>query len=64
MYVCLCRGITDTQIKQAVNEGKASCMKSLSKALGIAGDCGRCGRVAKELLEQSILPDVKFTSAA
>ncbi len=64
MYVCLCRGITDTQIKQAIESGKASCMRSLSKALGIAGDCGRCGKEARELLERTPTPQVRFTSAA
>lgn len=64
MYVCLCRGITDTQIKKAIDEGKASCMRSLSKALGIAGDCGRCGKAARELLEKHPVPEVRYTSAA
>ncbi len=64
MYVCLCRGITDSQIKQAISEGKASCMRSLSTTLGIAADCGRCGKYAKELLKQAVTPNVAFHNAA
>ncbi|NVJ61237.1 MAG: (2Fe-2S)-binding protein [Gammaproteobacteria bacterium] len=64
MYVCLCRGITDSQIKKAVDEGKAKCMRSLSVELGIAGDCGRCGKVAKQLLEQWAMPEVAFNNVA
>ncbi len=64
MYVCLCRGITDSQIKQAISEGKASCMKSLNEQLGIAVDCGKCGQIAKQLLKQAVTPNVAFHSAA
>jgi bacterioferritin-associated ferredoxin len=64
MYVCLCRGITDTQIKQAIAEGKANCMRSLSNMLGVAADCGRCGKYAKELLKQSVTVNVNYHNAA
>jgi len=64
MYVCVCRGITDSQIKQAINEGKASCMKTLHDSLGLAADCGKCGRHAKQLLEQNMMPDTPFHNAA
>ncbi|NVK87812.1 MAG: (2Fe-2S)-binding protein [Gammaproteobacteria bacterium] len=64
MYVCLCRGITDSDIKTAVEEGKATCMRSLSIELGIAGDCGRCGQAAKALLEQWVTPEEAFNNVA
>jgi bacterioferritin-associated ferredoxin len=64
MYVCLCRGITDSQIKQAISEGKASCMRSLSNTLGIAADCGRCGKYARDLLKQSLSTKVSYHNAA
>ncbi|PWK50095.1 (2Fe-2S)-binding protein [Pleionea mediterranea] len=64
MYVCLCRGITDSQIKQAISEGKVNCMRSLSSEFGIAGECGKCGKHAKELLKQSVTPPIAFHNVA
>lgn len=51
MYVCLCRGITDRQIKQAMGEGARS-MRELRQKLGVCSDCGKCGTSAKELLSE------------
>lgn len=49
MYVCLCKGITDRQIKAAINDGAHS-MSQLRKALGVASQCGKCGIATKEIL--------------
>ena len=51
MYVCLCNGITDTQIRQAINDGACSigCLRS---ELGVATQCGKCARSAKQLLRE------------
>ena len=49
MYVCLCNGITDRQIRQAVEEG-ASSMRELRQQLGVCGNCGRCGPEARDIL--------------
>ena len=51
MYVCLCKGITDRQIKSAIAEG-ASSIVQLRKCLGVASQCGKCGITAREILEQ------------
>ncbi len=53
MYICLCKAITDSQIRDAVNNGKATSMKALNEQLGIATQCGKCGREAKRILKQS-----------
>lgn len=53
MYVCLCHGITDQQIKEAVNEG-ANSVKDVSKSLKVATQCGKCAMVAKEIIEQEV----------
>ncbi|MCK8516154.1 bacterioferritin-associated ferredoxin [Methylonatrum kenyense] len=52
MYVCLCNGITDRQIRQAVEDG-ASSMRELRRQLGVCGNCGRCGPEAREILCQT-----------
>jgi len=53
MYVCLCKGITDTQIRAAVQEG-ASSMRELRNTLGVASQCGKCGILARDIVRDSI----------
>ena len=53
MYVCLCKGVTDTHIREQVREGARS-MRQLNERLGVCSQCGRCGRSAKGVLEQAV----------
>lgn len=52
MYVCVCKGITEDEIFQAVVEG-ADSMKAIRKTLGVATDCGQCGSSAKQAFKQA-----------
>ncbi len=52
MYVCLCKGITDRQIKAAIDNG-ASSLGQLRKALGVASQCGKCSATTREMLQES-----------
>jgi bacterioferritin-associated ferredoxin len=51
MYVCLCKGITDTQIREAASQG-ASSLSQVRRQLGIATCCGKCAATAKEILNE------------
>ena len=51
MYVCLCEGVTDGQIRTAVGVGVSS-MRQLREQLGVASQCGRCACHAKQLLDE------------
>lgn len=53
MYVCICKGVTDSQIKQEVNKGTCT-MRELCQQLGVAGQCGKCGILAKQIFKQSL----------
>ena len=53
MYVCLCKGITDSQIKDAVIGG-ASSLREVRKQLGIMSQCGRCGMMTKNIVDESL----------
>ena len=53
MYVCLCKGITDTQIRAAVEDG-ASSMKEVNRTLGVASQCGKCGILARDIVRESL----------
>ena len=53
MYVCVCNGVTERDIQQAVCEGACS-MRDLRQQLGVASQCGRCATCAKAVLDQEI----------
>ncbi len=54
MYVCLCKGITDTQIRAAVEDG-ASSLREVRNTLGVASQCGKCGILTREIVRETLL---------
>lgn len=53
MYVCVCRGVTDRQIVRQVADG-ARTVRDLKRSLGVASQCGKCGRCAKQVLRDAL----------
>lgn len=51
MYVCVCSAVTDGQIREAAQAG-ARTVRELREDLGVAAECGRCVRCAKECLDE------------
>lgn len=41
MYVCLCRGVTERALREAVAQGACS-IPELARRLGLGTGCGRC----------------------
>lgn len=54
MYICICQGITDKQIKEAVESKVACSMSELCTKLGVASCCGQCRPFAHQILEESL----------
>lgn len=53
MYVCLCKSVTDSQIREAVAKGTKQ-FGQLRKDLGLASQCGKCGILAREVFNESV----------
>lgn len=53
MYVCLCRAVTDRQIRQAVELGARS-LDDLKEGLGVATGCGKCAAHACAILREEL----------
>lgn len=49
MYVCVCKAVTDSQIREAIGDGACS-MRELRQRLGVASECGRCSKCALGIL--------------
>ncbi len=55
MYICLCNGITDKAIVEAVENGITT-FEALQAHLGVATGCGSCAEIAKSLLPGEVSP--------
>lgn len=53
MFVCVCKGVTDSNIKQAVAEG-ANSLREVRNKLGAASQCGKCASLAKDIIKQEL----------
>ncbi|HSM10238.1 MAG TPA: bacterioferritin-associated ferredoxin [Lysobacter sp.] len=52
MYVCICNGVTDHQIRQAADAGCGS-VAEMTMRTGAGGNCGSCLDTVAELLEKA-----------
>lgn len=50
MYVCICKGITDRDIRSAVARG-VDTVSALKRETGCCGQCGKCAWHAREVIE-------------
>ncbi|QDW66424.1 (2Fe-2S)-binding protein [Luteimonas granuli] len=52
MYVCICNGVTDHQIREAAAAGCGS-MAELTMRTGCGASCGSCVDTAARLLDET-----------
>ena len=55
MYVCICNGITENQIRNAVSDGVRS-LRELRADLGVASCCGKCADCAQQVIHETLSP--------
>lgn len=53
MYVCLCRAVTDHQIRESVQNG-AHDFRAVREELDVGTCCGRCVPEARELIDETL----------
>jgi bacterioferritin-associated ferredoxin len=51
MYVCLCNGLTDRDIRRAADQG-CTTVAGVYRSLGSEVNCGRCVPLARQLIDQ------------
>lgn len=54
MYVCICKAVTDREIRSAVEDGTRT-VRGLRKQLGCAGQCGKCAKQVREIRDEVVL---------
>lgn len=60
MFVCMCYGITDKQIENAVRENSVGNIRDLKKQLGVGSQCGTCVDMAVSIIDKTIIDDSLF----
>jgi bacterioferritin-associated ferredoxin len=50
LYICLCNGFTDRQVRRSVEAGSAS-VSQVYKTLGCVPKCGKCVPMVRDMLE-------------
>lgn len=62
MYVCICRQVTDNQIRDLCRSGSSK-LADIRTKLGIATECGKCSKQARHILSE-FATKTPFTDAA
>ena len=52
MYVCICKGITDSKLRETIADG-ASTLREVRNRLGVASQCGKCASVTRQILSEA-----------
>ncbi len=53
MLVCVCKGISDRHIDEALQDGAAS-FRDVRTTLGVGSCCGQCASFAKEMVNEKM----------
>lgn len=59
MYICICNGVTEGQIRDCVQNHGVHRIGHLKKQLGVCTRCGKCALAAKQTLERCLLEKQK-----
>ena len=51
MYVCICRQVTDHQIRD-ICRGGSSNFTDIQAQTGIASECGKCGKLDQTIVKE------------
>lgn len=60
MYVCMCFGVTDKAIKQAVEENGVGNLRELRQTLELGTQCGKCVQMAQQIIDSTIIDESLF----
>ncbi|QJQ94523.1 MULTISPECIES: (2Fe-2S)-binding protein [Halomonadaceae] len=62
MFVCLCKGVTDRAIREAVSDGARS-WREVREQTGCATQCGKCACVGKTITRDAVSAEMTFADS-
>jgi len=54
MYVCLCNAISDKTIREVVRRYQPKSIQQLRQIVPVGKQCGKCIRVAREIMDDEM----------
>lgn len=54
MYVCICRNVTERQVREAVVRHGACNLRTLRKRVDTCSQCGKCALEVKTLIRETL----------
>jgi bacterioferritin-associated ferredoxin len=63
MYICLCNGLTDRELREH-GAGEACSVAMVYRALGVQPKCGKCVPFVRQMLRQAAEPILSYQAAA
>lgn len=64
MYICICKNVTDGQIRRTIREKGVSNLRGLRKELGACDQCGKCAQQARQIIKDCLIENSLPDSAA
>ncbi|MGD8418166.1 MAG: (2Fe-2S)-binding protein [Pseudomonadales bacterium] len=62
MYVCLCKAVTDSEIREAVEDGAVH-LSHLAERWGLGTGCGCCRETAQQLIDEHLAGELGVAAA-
>jgi bacterioferritin-associated ferredoxin len=54
MYICICKSVTDSQIRRCVREKGIRNLRALRRETGACDQCGKCAPEARQLIMETL----------
>jgi bacterioferritin-associated ferredoxin len=61
MFVCICKSVTDTQIREAIANGAQS-FNEVRRQLGVATQCCKCLPFARSVVDDALEQQYSFNA--
>ena len=55
MYICICNGFTDRQIRVAARQGTVHSVSRMYRHLGCEAQCGRCAPTVLKIMREPVV---------
>ena len=59
MYVCICNGVTDSQIKRALEVKDIKTLGELNYEFGMGQQCGSCADIVRNIYNESTTEETR-----
>jgi len=63
MYICMCKNLTEGDIRHSVMRGEVACTGPLRERLGASTGCGSCVFLAEECLSEALAEKQQIDSS-